>query len=222
MYNSAIQPLKSGEGGTRSRLQKWGVCTSSIKICIVYISCWSQWPRVLRRRSTAFRLLRLWVRIPPGAWMFVVSVVCCQVEVSATGWSLVQRSLTDCGASLCVWSRNLENEEAKARYRAVKIQPRWVVTPGKQHLHKLFYLVLRYTKRMTLLKTLFSSGLFYVVFYVLSFLPFYSIINAVVIGVKFPFLGFPLLCLIAVIGQVRWWWKWKLWLKMIATANELD
>jgi hypothetical protein len=33
-----------------------------------------------------------------------VSVVCCQVEVSATNWSLVQRSPTDCGAS-CVWSR---------------------------------------------------------------------------------------------------------------------
>jgi hypothetical protein len=31
-----------------------------------------------------------------------------------------------------VRSRNLENEEAKARYRAVKIQPQWVVTPGKQ------------------------------------------------------------------------------------------
>jgi hypothetical protein len=31
-----------------------------------------------------------------------------------------------------VWSRNLENEEAKARYRAVKIRPQWVVTPGKQ------------------------------------------------------------------------------------------
>jgi hypothetical protein len=28
--------------------------------------------------------------------------VCCQVEVSATRWSLVQRSPTDCGASLCV------------------------------------------------------------------------------------------------------------------------
>ena len=26
----------------------------------------SQWPRVLRRRSAAARLLRLWVRIPPG------------------------------------------------------------------------------------------------------------------------------------------------------------
>jgi len=31
----------------------------------------------------------------------VVSVVCCQVEVSASSWSLVQRSPTDCGASLC-------------------------------------------------------------------------------------------------------------------------
>ena len=62
----------------------------------------SHWPRGLRRRSSAARLLRLWVRIPAGAWMFVVSVVCCQVEVSATDWSLVQGSLTDCGASLCV------------------------------------------------------------------------------------------------------------------------
>jgi hypothetical protein len=32
-----------------------------------------------------------------------VSVVCCQVEVSATSWSLVQRSPTECGVSLmCV------------------------------------------------------------------------------------------------------------------------
>ena len=41
-------------------------------------------PRGLRRRSAAVRLLRLWVRIPPGAWMSVVSVVCCQEEVSVT------------------------------------------------------------------------------------------------------------------------------------------
>jgi len=34
----------------------------------------SQWPRGLRRRSTAARLLRSWVRIPRGAWMFV----CCE------------------------------------------------------------------------------------------------------------------------------------------------
>jgi hypothetical protein len=103
----------------------------------------SQWPSGLRRGSAADRLLGLWVRIPPRAWMFVfcllynrdkgqkpgqsghrsaiklqkkkqknirrwrgclsvVSVVCCQVEVSATGRSLVQRSPTDCGVSLCV------------------------------------------------------------------------------------------------------------------------
>ena len=29
------------------------------------------------------------------------SVVCCQAEITATGWSLVQRSPTDCGVSEC-------------------------------------------------------------------------------------------------------------------------
>jgi len=62
----------------------------------------SQWPRGQRRRLAAARLLGLCVRIPPGAWMSVASVVCCQVEVSATSWSLVQWSPTDCGASLGV------------------------------------------------------------------------------------------------------------------------
>ena len=32
----------------------------------------------------------------------VVSVVCCQLEVSVTSWSLVQSSPHDCGVSLCV------------------------------------------------------------------------------------------------------------------------
>ena len=35
-------------------------------------------------------------------YLSVVSVVCCQVEVSAKSWSLVQRSPTECAASLCV------------------------------------------------------------------------------------------------------------------------
>jgi len=42
----------------------------------------SQWPS--GRGSEAARLLRLRVRIPPGTWMSVVSIVCSQVEVSAT------------------------------------------------------------------------------------------------------------------------------------------
>jgi hypothetical protein len=33
--------------------------------------CRSQWPRGLSRWSATARLLRLWVRIPPGAWMSV-------------------------------------------------------------------------------------------------------------------------------------------------------
>ena len=33
--------------------------------------CRSQWPRGLRSRSATALLLRLWVRVPPGAWMFV-------------------------------------------------------------------------------------------------------------------------------------------------------
>jgi hypothetical protein len=36
----------------------------------------SQWPRGLRRGSAAVRLLGLWIRIPPGAWMSV-SFECC-------------------------------------------------------------------------------------------------------------------------------------------------
>jgi len=35
----------------------------------------------------------------------VVSAMFCQVEVSATDWSLVLRSPTDCGASLCVFKK---------------------------------------------------------------------------------------------------------------------
>jgi hypothetical protein len=29
------------------------------------------------------------------------SVVCCQVEVSVMGWSIIQRSPTECGVSEC-------------------------------------------------------------------------------------------------------------------------
>jgi hypothetical protein len=44
--------------------------------------CRSQWPRGLGRRSTATRLLRLWVRIPPETWTFV----CCECcMLSGTG-----------------------------------------------------------------------------------------------------------------------------------------
>ena len=85
-------------------VSNWNNFIISMIIKNYYIShSRSQWPRGLRRRSAAARLLRLWVRIPPGhGCLSVVSVVCCQVEVSETSRSLVQKSPTNCGASLCV------------------------------------------------------------------------------------------------------------------------
>ena len=44
----------------------------------------------------------------------VVSVMCCQVEISATGRSLVQRSPTDCDV-IVRYLENLRNEEAKTQ-----------------------------------------------------------------------------------------------------------
>jgi len=62
-----------------------------------------QWPRGLRHRSVGARLLGLRVRIPLGmeVRLSLVSGVCCQVEVSASGWSLVQRNLIKYGVSEC-------------------------------------------------------------------------------------------------------------------------
>jgi len=48
--------------------------------------------------------------------------VCCQVEVSATSWSLVQRSPTDFGASLCV---------IKKPQKWGGHGPRWAAAPQK-------------------------------------------------------------------------------------------
>jgi hypothetical protein len=84
----------------------YGALCKARNLNVLYIwTCGSQWPHSLRRRSTAARLLRSWVWIPPGAWMFVCCV-CCQVDVSATSLSLVQGNPTD-HARRCVWSRNL-------------------------------------------------------------------------------------------------------------------
>jgi len=57
-----------------------------LNIIFYYISkSRSQWPRGLRRRSAAARLLRSWVRFPlEHGCLSAVSVVCCQLEVSAT------------------------------------------------------------------------------------------------------------------------------------------
>ena len=62
------------------------------------VQCRSQWPRSLRRRSAAARLLRLWVRIPPGAWMFV----CCECCV-LSGRGLCDELITHPEESYRLW-----------------------------------------------------------------------------------------------------------------------
>ena len=61
----------------------------SIYICNI-VACRSQWPRGLRRRSSAARLLTLWVRIPPGAWK-PVSCECCVLSCRGLCDELITR-----------------------------------------------------------------------------------------------------------------------------------
>ena len=61
-------------------------------------NCRPQWPRGLRRRSAAARLLRSWVRIPPGAWIFV----CCDCCV-LSGRGLCDELITRPEESYRLW-----------------------------------------------------------------------------------------------------------------------
>ena len=71
----------------------------------------SQWPRGLRRRSSAARLLRLWVRISPGVWMFV-RCECCVLS----GRGLCDRLITRPEESYQPWCVVVcEQETSKTR-----------------------------------------------------------------------------------------------------------
>ena len=89
------------------------------------IDCPSQWPHGLRRRSTAARLLRLWVRIPPGTCMSVVSIV---LSGSGRRTDHVSRGVLRTVVRHCVRSRNLKSEEAMAR-----VGPQPHVGGGMEH-----------------------------------------------------------------------------------------
>ena len=68
-----------------STMTQKSVSVPNIQI-ILYYTCRSQWPWGLRHRSAAASLLRLRVRIPPGACLSVCLSVCCEYCVlSGTG-----------------------------------------------------------------------------------------------------------------------------------------
>jgi len=60
--------------------------------------CRSQWPRGQRRWSTAARLLRSWVRMPPVVWVFV----CCECCV-LSGRGLCDELITRPEESYRLW-----------------------------------------------------------------------------------------------------------------------
>jgi hypothetical protein len=92
--------------------------TSQYLLYIILETCRSQWPRGLRRRFSAARLLRVGARIPAEAW----TLFCCDCCVlPGKGLRRIDhspRGVLPTVARRFVWSRNLEHEEAKGRYWA--------------------------------------------------------------------------------------------------------
>ena len=77
---------------------------------------WSQWLRGLRCGSAAARLLGLWVRIPPGAWMSVCCE-CCVLSGRGLCDELIARPEETYRLCCVVCDlENLVNEEAMARW----------------------------------------------------------------------------------------------------------
>ena len=109
-----------------------GICHS-----VWVVACRSQWPRGLRLRSAAAGLLGPWVRIPPGAWMFV----CCECCV-LSGRGLCDEMITRPDKSYRLWCvvvcdlENLMNEEAIFHCGVVNTK-KWVVVSSSDQIHTL-------------------------------------------------------------------------------------
>ena len=84
--------------------------------------CRSQWPCGLRRRSAA--VLTYWdceFEYCCGAWIWLLWVLCYQLQVSASGWSLIQRSPTECSVSECDHEASMARKSWPTRgSRAIK------------------------------------------------------------------------------------------------------
>jgi len=100
---------------------------TSYWFCISGCNYWksrSQWPHGLRRRSTAARLLRSWVRIPQGAWVFV----CCECCV-LSGRGLCDELTTRPQESHRLWCVVVCDLETSRRGGH---GPRWAAAPQEK------------------------------------------------------------------------------------------
>ena len=135
--------------------------TITIELLILYftlvrkVMSRSQCPRGLRHRSSATSLLRLWVRIPLGHKCLSV------VNVVLSGRGLCDGLITRPEESYRLWCvvvcdvETSKTRRVKARYGAVKIQPQWAITPGKQ-TRKVINLKMahNYSRKMSLNETM--------------------------------------------------------------------
>ena len=126
---------------SRMQVRKVIVSVNLLNLLVVILRLRrSQWPRGLWRRSSAARLLRSWVRIPPGAWMFV----CCECCV-LSGRGIRDGLITRPEESYRMWRVVVGDQETsktrrlKPATRLWKIQPQRVVTPRKQTIVSLQY-----------------------------------------------------------------------------------
>ena len=90
-FNSAFKGLRNNNSDKVK-----GKCREGRHVCLLHGAKGN-----FKLGSAATRLLGWRVRIPPVTGMSVVSVVCCQVEVSASGSSFIERSSADRCVIVC-------------------------------------------------------------------------------------------------------------------------
>jgi hypothetical protein len=141
--------------------------------------CRSQWPCDIRRRFSATRLLRSWVRIPPGGWMFF----CCECCV-LSGRGFRDGFITRPEESYRLWCVVLCDQETSKTRRLKpatglwQIQTQWVVTPGRQtnkHTGLMKFVAYMAVSFVTFCHILLVL-LFIIVYMVLCFVCFYLIL----------------------------------------------
>ena len=118
LCRNSTDATEKNRGLTSGRVRNFLLfCTVSL--------CRSQWPRGLRRRSSATRLLRLWVRIPPAAWMFV----CCECCV-LSGRGFCNGLITRPEESCRLWRVVVRDQEtSKTRRLTLNLLTTTIVAP---------------------------------------------------------------------------------------------
>jgi hypothetical protein len=116
-------PLTNVNSSIIHYLPDWGSCATEYQMTVSAVNR-SQWPRGLMRRSSAARLLRSWIRIPPVAWMFV----CCECCV-LSGRGLCDELITRPEESYRLWCVVVCDQENSNSRRLKPATGLWKIQP---------------------------------------------------------------------------------------------